>query len=114
MENNKYEFKGTKGKWGVDRIGRNYDSLYIGVMKPDNKSIERIVTHIELSEHYKPDVNAEHLANAYLIAAAPDLLKSLIELVECDYTSGTHLYSAQYNAKQAIRKALNIHNSIEK
>ena len=40
-----------------------------------------------------------------LEAAAPDLLDALQELLECDYTSGTHLYCAQVKAKAAIKKA---------
>ncbi len=46
-------------------------------------------------------------ANAYakLFAASPDLLGALKELLECDYTSGTHLYTAQIRAKNAIIKA---------
>jgi hypothetical protein len=47
----------------------------------------------------------EHEANALLIAAAPELLEALKELLECDYTSGTHLYCAQVKAKEAISKA---------
>jgi hypothetical protein len=47
----------------------------------------------------------EAKAYAKLFAAAPDLLAALKELVECDYTSGTHLYTAQLRAKAAIAKA---------
>lgn len=45
-------------------------------------------------------------ANAKLIAASPDLLEALDELLNCDYTSGTHLYTAQLKAKAAIKKAI--------
>lgn len=44
-------------------------------------------------------------ANAKLIKSAPDLLEALKELLECDYTSGTHLYAAQMKGKAAIEKA---------
>lgn len=40
-----------------------------------------------------------------LIAAAPEMLDALIELIECDYTSGTHLSSAIINAKSVVKKA---------
>lgn len=118
MENNKYEFKGSpspwhlaiptfKGKWAGFNT-RNGEC--IGVYSA-NEELEAVaqVWHDRLLMKEQ-----DHIANAHLIAAAPELLKALIELLECDYTSGTHLYSAQYNAKQAIDKALNINHAIEK
>jgi hypothetical protein len=44
-------------------------------------------------------------ANALLIATSPELLEALNELLECDYTSGTHLYTAQVKAREIIAKA---------
>lgn len=38
--------------------------------------------------------------------AAPELLEALIELTDCDYTSGTHLSCAILKAKKAIKKAI--------
>ena len=34
-----------------------------------------------------------------------ELLGALIELVECDYTSGTHLYTATIKARNAIKNS---------
>ena len=39
----------------------------------------------------------------YAKQESAELLEALIELVECDYTSGTHLYTATLKAREAIK-----------
>lgn len=51
------------------------------------------------------DTKEECEANAHLIAASKDLYNALKELYEVDYTSGTHLYTAQLKAFAALKKA---------
>lgn len=95
------EFKHTSGDWKVDKEKSGI------VRMNDYFRIEQIAMSEYIAEGMThDDLEAEGNANAKLIAASPNLLEALIELVNCDYTSGTHLYAAQLKAKAVIEKAI--------
>jgi hypothetical protein len=105
------EVKFTPGPWHVhDNTGVSENGNIIGTydIKNSKDSTGEGVFWIGDTKPYDCSGftdKATAAANAKLIAAAPDLLDALKELLECDYTSGTHLYSAQAKAKAAIEKA---------
>ena len=69
------EFKGTPAdKWVLKRLKDNYGIGYSTLYE----------AHIDIGPCmiWAPDGNAEQLANAKLIAAAPDLLKALQSLLD--------------------------------
>jgi hypothetical protein len=66
-----------------------------------------------IASHDRPHVEPVHVfsqANARLIAAAPDLLEALVEIVEANHSrpsSGARRHAAFLAARAAIKKALN-------
>ena len=84
------EFKGTPGPWN----GKD-----VGICKQDRAGLQLgfIMTHDE-------NRVAECAANAHLIAAAPDLLEALQEVVKV--LDGAGCEAATVKAKAAISKAL--------
>jgi hypothetical protein len=88
------EFKGTKGEWKVKKE-RGYD---IDITNRDGD-----ICWLGLSEF----IDETKLANAKLIAAAPELLDALQMFV--DYCYGTELQNSErfLKAEKAINKALN-------
>lgn len=67
------EFNGTRGEW---KLNRRYSDehgkiLFITIVDEDNRNV------VEAKGHEM--INAECMANAQLIAAAPELLDALIE-----------------------------------
>lgn len=93
------EFKGTKGEW--KREYDNADSMSGGCWFDIGPA------KVEFSYHSTKEEEEEALANAKLIAAAPDLLKALQILLEL--TTQVHHPSIDYArgaAQNAISKAL--------
>lgn len=96
-------FKGTPAPW--DSVVSTDLELPSGIIKSGDKSIAHTL---------QKDVGAEQArANAHLIAAAPELLEALIEIVEMqsnNYGDGmtTHikLKKLAEKANKAIAKAL--------
>ena len=94
------EFKGTKGEWTVKRE-RGYD---IDVTNRDGD-----ICWLGLSDF----IDETKLANAKLIAAAPDLLEELVTLLsnidEMGNTGEDMMELRNYlsDARKAINKALN-------
>lgn len=87
------EFKGTPGPW----TGKD-----VGVCRQDRAGLQLgfIMTHDE-------NRVAECTANAHLIAAAPDLLEALQELVFLyEHDEGCRELTEYKRAKAAISKAL--------
>ena len=104
MEN--LEFKGTKGKWspayisgcciGVesDTTIPGYTQMVVNTILPDtDKEYKKEKTEIE--------------ANATLIAAAPELLQALQNLVKWEAGTVNHVRAYQ-DANAAIQKALTL------
>lgn len=87
------ETKFTKGEW-------NYDRDDLGVWINSDLYAEPIAKMCSSANHSVK-------ANAQLIAAAPDLLKALSDLVEkCLHSDGyKQKYDELYHAQQAIKKA---------
>lgn len=96
-------FKGTPGPWKIDPI---LIKVKDGGSCPAYIREQNDVIIADMNFNIPAGIGSkECTANAKLIAAAPDLLGALKELLECDYTSGTHLYTAQLRARAAIEKA---------
>lgn len=99
----KLEFKGTKGKW-VTRISGYKD--YCCVESVENNKKVNDVWWVTVNENL-PDEFEKQKANAKLIAAAPDLLKSSIKMSKAISNGDQHLLSeANLELKTAINKAL--------
>ena len=67
----------TKGPWELDESLRG--NSYTAISGEDWIELATVVTRMKSSDEYSP----EGLANARLIAAAPELLEALEELIEC-------------------------------
>ena len=105
------EFKGTKGEW-VNGWGEGLTGVTTPRMSPtvdDNREYtpisigeETIAIVIQQENNKIEELNA----NAKLIAAAPDLLKALQDLLNVDEIDVHSVFKVQRNAQQAINKAL--------
>jgi hypothetical protein len=105
------EFKGTKGDWEIDYsriLGGDCEIVSIEVSNTDSKK----VCNIWKKDAHRNDQNQDYStskANAKLIAAAPDLLEALQEMVlvfnRDDNDNAQHIRVG--NAEKAIEKALN-------
>jgi hypothetical protein len=100
----KNEFKGTQGEWVADFVNRL------------ESKIETKTHRIAEVKHYSNKIHVikkeptleEGQANAKLIAAAPEMLKALQELLNVDEIDVHSKYKAERNAQQAINKALKL------
>jgi hypothetical protein len=102
------DFKGTPGPWDQIVVDEDCAAIY---PEFENMFIDRNIWSTEsgdIAHCYGPDKEA----NALLIAAAPDLLKALIQLVKCPTNSsgdGMHVVSVDHvayvNVLAAIAKA---------
>ena len=95
------EFKGTKGEWKIT------DDVYITPLS-ENFAIARAFTGSESISTSK----IERLANAKLIAAAPELLKALLEIKkilkkEWPKQEWDDFANEETSFTKAINKALN-------
>jgi hypothetical protein len=99
-----YEFKGTPGPW---KKGKGYGSV-VSSSLPDDKIMDRAeLRHQEAYGGYLIAESIEDKNNA-LIAAAPDLLEALIDLLpHADHGMGSD-HPTYQKAIAAIHKALNI------
>lgn len=92
------EFKGTKGKWYL----QEFTDAYTNIVRCDNgKGFETL--YIGATGH---NTDPKTRADARLMAAAPDMLNALTNLIET-YEEKGQLLSYDVNiARQAISKAL--------
>lgn len=88
----------TKGPWELDELSLRGDS-YTAISGEDWIELATVVTRMKSSDEYSP----EGLANARLIAAAPELLEALEELIECQRGDWP---LRQAEAKRQARKAI--------
>ncbi len=101
------EFKGTKGKWELDlkmftQSSKFQIASWIGIRNDGRNLAEVKGFHCKIK-------NSECLKNAKLIAAAPELLEALQELVFVDSHPGDLGLAgidAMAKAQSAINKAL--------
>jgi hypothetical protein len=91
------EFKGTKGEWKLDGIGKD---LYM--VSSDSEVQGNIICIMPDSEY--PDSQENWIENAKLIAAAPELLEALKIYLNAGCKQQRH--DASVIAKLAIKKAL--------
>ena len=101
------EPKWTKGSWGIETYA---GSQWIGPMrKSGDGKIAHIVVAMEDHAEFKPSSKSASIANAHLIAAAPELYEWL-EFILRDEAM-VHYFSLTYpeafkGAKAALSKAL--------
>jgi len=96
------EFQGTKGEWSVG-------DLKISVWAENRKGCIADCSGVHHKDFYSGFEKEEMLANAKLIASAPELLlalKDLVWLVDNHASDDELRESINMRAKQAIAKAL--------
>lgn len=93
----KLEFKGTKGSWKLG--GNTLDGILVSVRHPQNRDV---CTVWKYDDSFLE--NQEALANAKLIASAPDLLEALQEVRK--HMNAYIPEKVFYLVDQAIEKAL--------
>jgi len=109
-----YEFKGTKAPWSVPHLClENVECNCKYVLSEEYMGSVCIIQYKAEGADWKEGDHApleEAKANGFLIASAPDLLKSSIEYLEA-IESGLEISNHYYeNFRHAVHKALNIQN----
>lgn len=96
-------FKGTPGPWFAVKNPFYFD------IKVGNEVAPYNVASVTLNEYTEPPITEEVVEyNAMLIAAAPDLLKSVKEFIDSHKNGcwGPKLYEVRQRAEAAVKKAL--------
>ena len=98
------EVKFTPGPWAIHTIDHSH---WVGVPKQQGDGLEKPIFKIESDPFYKEEVNAEALANAKLIAAAPEMLSALkqISIGQCGETKGGFIARVKSMVDKVIDKA---------
>ncbi len=95
-------WKGTKGDWSVGKTKHSKKEFKGGHIYVNAN------THNKMIEvNFYPSSQIEAIANAHLIAAAPDLLAELQELLDVEKLNVNAVVKADNKARDAINKALN-------
>lgn len=91
------EFKGTRGKWTANK--------HNNVVSKHNLPIAIVYDGYTPHGSYKSECQIDRKANAKLIAAAPDMLEALKEMVSFaefhGYTNSTEINNARLIIKKA-------------
>ena len=90
------QFKGTKGKWGINHEQRNQRGILIECNNP-NWDVCNTTTNYE-----------EDIANALLISKAPEMLEMISELLKELEFHGYRHSTTIYNAQNLIKEATEI------
>ncbi|ASU34360.1 hypothetical protein [Mucilaginibacter xinganensis] len=100
------DFKGTPGPWGVTHVVEGHKP---GIDAYQNGKPTKTVILWATAEEWAGIINegSEQLANANLIAAAPELLDALQNLIKWKVGTVNH-YRAYNDAQSAINKALGL------
>lgn len=100
MSNNKYQFKGTKGEWKVAPL-KGYGANI------ENEDGEQVC----IIEDFGEEFGEATISDAYLLAAAPDLLDFAVMMLQ-SIDGGGQVVTVQDHhideLRAAIHKALNI------
>lgn len=109
-----YTFKGTPGNWFIVPYRKDVCEFAIESDVDDFATDGRICSHKFWSEGFRP----EAMANAHLIAAAPDLLEALVDLntaLDNYWNSSTKpdslvkaITRQQQKSLSVLKKALNL------
>lgn len=100
MNNTTTVEKFTPGPWDIQKM---YGIIWIGTPKRYGQ-LDELILHINQDENYKDEKKERNLANAKLIAAAPDLYAACVEFcrkVEAGEARSTESYKQM---KAAIQK----------
>ena len=96
------EPKWTEGPWGIEAYN---GSQWIGPMrKSGDGKIAHIVVAMENNREFKPSSKSASIANAHLVAAAPELYEAFNEVMNHAQAHLPELLRAK--AKAALSKAL--------
>lgn len=99
------ETKHTPGPWKIYDAACGLD-YYPGIeVSNSSKSIIVFGTDIDDQSGVRGDSRTERIANAKLIAAAPELLEALMMLLETNEALPNLKFSAEVKAYAAIKKA---------
>ena len=103
------EFKGTKGEWTVDLFLYTKDCGYIPIQSTEKN--RHWIAEVK-GRHVNPNITQEEMmANAQLVAAAPDMLEALKSIVDywnspVDGSLYDHIRHSLDLAEKTINKAL--------
>jgi hypothetical protein len=101
------ETEHTPGPWGIERTAT---TLWVGPMRRDGSKCADVVCHFDV-DSLTPEATKRNTANARLIAAAPDLLAALVDVVsiheqvECAYAPAPCACDRYAQARAAIALA---------
>ena len=108
--------KFTKGEWSVSELEDNVDYIRVrGTVPGARFKIANVIDvnhHLECNTHVYAKEKQQAIANAHLIAAAPDMYKELEESLET--FKAIHRRSSSYGSAQSIIRIIRIEIILKK